>query len=417
MSAPFALSISLLIIGALGCGGSTFIFPLLARWNRSSKLRSLPGEIAIDNEATSLRIAILIPAHNEESSLGRTLKSVRSAIAVLMGEQHRAEHFATRVIVGANGCTDNTLHVAKEHGVECAEFPAQGKWKTLVTLINLAADADWIVFADSGVVWPSDLLQRIASAAADNGIVAYAPSYIRFDAKPLERLSWWLERQCKGLECAVGGPISLHGATIAYRGESLRKAISELNDRGDNWLNDDVVVPLMVRTLRPQAKIVYDSLCLVSDPEDAELAEPIASESERDNRSHDSAELELRRRQRMAKGNLQWIGSAPWTGDRTVRLLAYRRIARMMWAYWLLALGIGFAILALNSEFAQRWPLPLAAAVSFGGFFSVFSGRLRAHLDKAVQAARASLLVPVVALKLVSSRQNDLKSLARTSWK
>lgn len=60
--------------------------------------------------AGPVTISVLIPAHNEERSLPETLKALDQ------------QHFApSRVIVVADNCTDRTVEVARQHGVEVFE--------------------------------------------------------------------------------------------------------------------------------------------------------------------------------------------------------------------------------------------------------------------------------------------------------
>lgn len=60
--------------------------------------------------AGPVTVTVLIPAHNEEASLGAT-------IASLFSQSHRPE----RVIVVADNCTDSTVAIARQHDVEVIE--------------------------------------------------------------------------------------------------------------------------------------------------------------------------------------------------------------------------------------------------------------------------------------------------------
>jgi len=65
---------------------------------------------ALDVAGRRLRCTVLIPAHDEEAVLARTLAS--------LGRQTRQ---ADRVIVVADNCTDATVRIAQEHGVQVVE--------------------------------------------------------------------------------------------------------------------------------------------------------------------------------------------------------------------------------------------------------------------------------------------------------
>ncbi len=56
------------------------------------------------------KLAILVPAHNEEAVLGRTLESIKAQLEPI-----------DRVLVVADNCSDRTAEVAREYGVEVSE--------------------------------------------------------------------------------------------------------------------------------------------------------------------------------------------------------------------------------------------------------------------------------------------------------
>lgn len=114
----------------------------------------------------TLRLAVLVPAHNEEILVGR-------CVGTLLAQDYPAE--LVRVIVVADNCTDGTVEVARAHGAEVlvrADPSQRGKGHALNwAMRELAAtqpqiDAFVVVDADS-VAGPG--LLRALAAAADAG--------------------------------------------------------------------------------------------------------------------------------------------------------------------------------------------------------------------------------------------------------
>src|SRR5438309_1521729 len=80
------------------------------------------------------------------------------------------------------------------------------------------------VQADAGIEWPDDFLVQIVPLALRPELMAIAPSYRVPDAGTFEKLVWGIERHFKRIESALGGPVTVHGATVAYRRAELVEA-------------------------------------------------------------------------------------------------------------------------------------------------------------------------------------------------
>ena len=76
------------------------------------------GVPATADERTALRCTVLVPAHDEEAVLAETLAS-------LAGQTRSPD----RVIVIADNCTDGTVGIAREHGVDVVETVANTQKK------------------------------------------------------------------------------------------------------------------------------------------------------------------------------------------------------------------------------------------------------------------------------------------------
>jgi len=108
-AAVVAISIVGIIVIAGCCIGLEVIGALLSinpRRDRLARLRDRPGAHLAEAGAR-LRITVLVPAHNEEASLPTTLAALNA--------QTRPPD---RVIVVADNCTDRTMAVATDMGVE-----------------------------------------------------------------------------------------------------------------------------------------------------------------------------------------------------------------------------------------------------------------------------------------------------------
>jgi glycosyltransferase involved in cell wall biosynthesis len=304
----------------------TFLFPVLAA------LVGVAPHRGNRTDPQSTRLAILIPAHNEERLLTETLKSISDSI----NEAHVDLFYTFRVIVGADGCTDRTEGVAQEMNAEVLKMPVKsGKWGTIAALVEMCSETDWIILADCGVRWPRDFIRRVLTLIQDENTIAIAPSYRNDASGFIEKIIWGTERAIKRIEEKSGGPVSVHGATICYRAGELRAALTFLSTH--RWINDDIVIPLVLRALYPTKKIVYGlSLTVKESP-----------------KQPSDVGSEFRRRQRLVHGNIQWIkllwGSV-WRRNQIAALLACRRVFRVLWVYWV---GCGALAVAYYSDTLQ----------------------------------------------------------------
>lgn len=93
---PLILELLLLTVGAL--------------------LPSRSSEVNEDNEAKSIRMAVIVPAHNEEAHIGRCVRSI------LISEPESAE-----VLVVAHNCSDSTALEAKRGGRACSRSTTRAR--------------------------------------------------------------------------------------------------------------------------------------------------------------------------------------------------------------------------------------------------------------------------------------------------
>lgn len=356
----------------------TWLFPALARLlpNHQSDSSSIkPFSLsAFEGSVIPPTLSILIPVHNDESGLHRTLSSISRAVEFAAA---RYAGFSVDIIVGVDGCTDDSAEIASAFGARIVNSRFnRGKWRTIRSLILAAEHSEWIVLADCGVLWGEDFFERLIPELRNPGVIGVAPTYRVLPSSGTDAAVWSVERYFKGLEGTLGGPVSIHGATVAYRRHELLQAVKTL--RRKPWINDDVVLPLLLRSIFPSKSIKYLSELTVFDL------------------SISHSDDSLQRRQRMTVGNIQWIrGLLPMVIRRepVVGIVALRRVFRVFWAYWvtLLALTLGVYIAEYNLLSASQalFFLALAALTIICLVWRVQSMR------RAWQAAVASFMAPL----------------------
>ncbi|AMM32170.1 Exopolysaccharide biosynthesis protein, WecB/TagA/CpsF family [Sinomonas atrocyanea] len=158
-------------------GGHRRTLAALLRPRRWGALVPLAGPAVVPGQppvpaapAEHPRGSIVIPAHNEEAVIGRTLERLRPALA-----SGRVE-----VIVACNACTDATAEVARAFdGVRVLELPEPGKGRALN-----AADAvatQWPrVYLDADIELPPAALASVLAELGRGRYLAGRPGF-RYD--------------------------------------------------------------------------------------------------------------------------------------------------------------------------------------------------------------------------------------------
>ena len=292
-------------------GGMTFLFPLTAVFlNLFSRKKT--DQIQYGQ---NFSIDVLIPAYNEEDVIAVTIESVRKAVARLSKEMPNVR---SKIIVNLDGPKDRTAEIVNKFAdiTVLNRGKNLGKWATLEELA-LRSEANWSAMIDCGTLWPEDFLVKLIKNIATDDAIGFGPGYFQEKSGALEKLVWWQERVLKKIENLAGGPITLHGATMVFRTDILKKCFAVLH--GYNWFNDDVVLGL---TARKYGKINYlGSSLRISD-----------CGFKRDAK-------EYNRRKRMLLGNVQWIKKlfpSLLFGYPAIAALALRRIFLVFWIYCLL---------------------------------------------------------------------------------
>jgi cellulose synthase/poly-beta-1,6-N-acetylglucosamine synthase-like glycosyltransferase len=272
-----------------------------------------------------------------------SLWQLKETLGALLPAIHSApEMLKIRIRVFLDGNDENIISfLATLNEVDYTiQQPSAGKWNSIKTLAlgSATTKTDWVATLDVGTKVPENIFSAILPYLKNTGIYAIYPAYqVENAAGVLQQLYWNFERFLKSIENKAGGPVSAHGALMFFRAEELKRAINHLPQ--EDYANDDVVLPLILRLLNPLASCCYLKNIIVHDSDISVL----------DNSGVIKVDP-LKRRKRLAKGNLQWIkllSNSKLTFKNPVALiLSLRRIFRLFWGYWLVAilLGLGLCI-------------------------------------------------------------------------
>jgi glycosyltransferase involved in cell wall biosynthesis len=109
-----------------------------------------------------LRLDIVIPAHNEQGRIDRTLRAYRAA----------CPQPGVAFLVALDACTDATAEIVRRHAradprVRCLEYPKLGKGGVIAETFR-RSDADLVGFVDADGATPPRELLRLADAARRN---------------------------------------------------------------------------------------------------------------------------------------------------------------------------------------------------------------------------------------------------------
>jgi glycosyltransferase involved in cell wall biosynthesis len=111
-------------------------------------------------------VAIIIPAYNEETVIGRTLRGLLEGPAIPNLE----------IIVCCNGCTDRTAEIAREfgHPVRVLETPRGSKTGAL-NMGDAAASTFPRIYLDADIQLDRRGVARIVEALQSEAALAVAP--------------------------------------------------------------------------------------------------------------------------------------------------------------------------------------------------------------------------------------------------
>ena len=169
------------------------------------------------------RVAVLVPAHNEEAGLAATLAS-------LMPQLHPGD----RLLVVADNCDDDTAGVARRAGAEVRErhhATERGKGYALDFGVRSLADAppEVLIIVDADCLAADGALARLAHEAAALGrpvqalYLMYAPGGSLM--KKIAEFAWVVKNQVRPLGFhRLGLPCQLMGTGMAFPWAIISKA-------------------------------------------------------------------------------------------------------------------------------------------------------------------------------------------------
>jgi cellulose synthase/poly-beta-1,6-N-acetylglucosamine synthase-like glycosyltransferase len=171
-----------------------------------------------------VRVAVVVPAHDESAIIGEALRSVRSQLGV-----------SDRVVVVADNCSDDTAGVAVMEGAEVlvrTDAERRGKGFALDCAIrHLEADPPEVVLiVDADCILAGDAVGILATQVASSGRSAQALYLMNapLGASLMTRIghfAWTVKNQVRatGLNRA-GLPVQLMGTGMAFPWAHIRHA-------------------------------------------------------------------------------------------------------------------------------------------------------------------------------------------------
>ena len=197
--------------------------------------------------AGSLPVSVIIPVRNEARNLPRCLAALRGIDDIYVIDSQS---------------TDESIEVARAHGVKAVQFHYQGGWpkKRQWAMETLPLRYDWVLLLDADEILTPELVEEIRQAIQDSRFDGY---YISLRISFLGRMlrhgeaSFWklsLFRRVKGhYECRLkdqdssmadmevhehvlvnGSTAKLKNPLIHYNVESLSRYIQK-HDQYSNW--------------------------------------------------------------------------------------------------------------------------------------------------------------------------------------
>ena len=162
-------------------------------------------------------IGIVIPAHNEEATLGHTLES-----ALLAARHPALQGEAVHIVVVLDACTDGSEGVARGWPVHIIKIDAQnvGKARARGADQLLTMGCRWLAFTDADtVVSPSWLCDQLSL-----GVDAVCGSVGVDDWSPYGDHAISLQRQFAAGYCDADGHRHVHGANLGVSADAYRRA-------------------------------------------------------------------------------------------------------------------------------------------------------------------------------------------------
>lgn len=158
----------------------------------------------------ALSVGVVIPVHNEESSLDACLTSVRRAAARVR------DRCRTEVVVVLDGCTDASERIASCHDVMIVQVDERrvgaARRAGVAALTARARDRLWVANTDGDSTVPTDWLENqlsLADGGADVVLGNVRPDFVGLSPA---HIAYWHATHPPGI--ALG---NVHGANLGFR--------------------------------------------------------------------------------------------------------------------------------------------------------------------------------------------------------
>lgn len=170
-----------------------------------------------------MRVAVVLPALDEEASIGRVLADL-------------PRDRVSRVIVVDNGSRDRTAEVARAHGAEVVSEPERGYGAACLAGIAQARDADVIAFLDADYSdHPEELPMLLEPIERDTADLVIGSRMLLRESRdallPQARFGNWLASRL--LRLRYGANVTDLGPFRAIRRDALERLA--MSDRNYGW--------------------------------------------------------------------------------------------------------------------------------------------------------------------------------------
>ncbi|TDT16853.1 cellulose synthase/poly-beta-1,6-N-acetylglucosamine synthase-like glycosyltransferase [Ilumatobacter fluminis] len=267
-------------------------------------------------------VTVLIPAHNEQASIGATLDS-------LLDQTRPPE----RIVVVADNCTDDTVAVATRHGAEVFETVGNTEKKAgalnqaLAFQLDELGENDCVLVVDADTILDPAFIEVAANRmTADRGIMAVGGLFYGEERRgllaQLQRNEYL--RYSRELERRRGRVFVLTGTASMFRPRGLRTVAAM---RG-------ALLP------GPHGK-VYDTTALTEDNELTLALKTLGGLMWSPSECRVVTEL-------MPKWRHLWNQRLRWQRGALENLGAYGFRSSLV-RYWAQQLGIGYSVIALSA--------------------------------------------------------------------
>ncbi|HWI42247.1 MAG TPA: glycosyltransferase family 2 protein [Nocardioides sp.] len=302
--------------------------------------------------AGPVTVTVVVPAHNEESRLGATLRA-------LLGQSHRPD----RVIVVADNCTDDTVAIARSAGVEVAETVENHRKKAgalnqvLQRLLPEQGENDLVMMMDADTELDDGFLESVVRRMSeDRALMAIGG---QFYGEPGSGLLGQLQRNeftryAREIRRRRGRVYVLTGTATVFRPRALRCVAEE---RG--------------RTIPGVPGDVYDTAVLTEDNEITLALKSLGALMMSPGDCRVVTEV-------MTTWRALWTQRLRWQRGALENLGAYG-MRPQTFRYWAQQLGIGYGVIALTGYLLMMVLLVVSFDnwiwfpfwVGMGGLFSV----------------------------------------------